>query len=256
MACHCNPNISATAPATRGPTPSHKESHHGAEHQRRGRRRRQHEVPGQRQRPRDVDAAQQRQLVPALAGPAEEQAAQHVEAADHAERLRAQHRVQAADRQIGRQMGGDEDELHAADEVGAGHHHERRIGERDPGRDRGRRIGDLVRCPRRQRDPVDLAREPGRRQQRDATTPRSRPAHAPAVAFIRICPSGAASTSRAIPPPRPCRAPCSDCRHARVATDIAIAAAVHASDIPISTPAPSMTLTKPCAPAISARPAM
>ncbi len=41
------------------------------------------------QRTRDVDAAEQRQLVPAAAGPAEEQAAQHVETADHAERLRA-----------------------------------------------------------------------------------------------------------------------------------------------------------------------
>ena len=43
---------------------------------------------------------------------------------------------------------------------------------------------------------------------------------------------------------------------ARAATDIAIAAAVQASDVPISTPAPSMTLTSPCALAISARPAM
>ncbi len=42
---------------------------------------------------------------------------------------------------------------------------------------------------------------------------------------------------------------------ARVATDIAIAAAVQASDIPIRTPAPSMTLTRPCALAISTRPA-
>ncbi len=43
---------------------------------------------------------------------------------------------------------------------------------------------------------------------------------------------------------------------ARVATDIAIAAAVQARDIPISTPAPSMMLRKPCAPAISESPAM
>ncbi len=42
---------------------------------------------------------------------------------------------------------------------------------------------------------------------------------------------------------------------ARVATDIAIAAAVHANDIPINPPAPSMMLRKPCAPAISESPA-
>ena len=43
---------------------------------------------------------------------------------------------------------------------------------------------------------------------------------------------------------------------ARAATDIAIAAAVQASDIPISTPPPIITLSRPCALAISARPAM
>ena len=43
---------------------------------------------------------------------------------------------------------------------------------------------------------------------------------------------------------------------ARAATDIAIAAAVQASDIPIKRPPPSSTLTKPWALAISASPAM
>ena len=42
----------------------------------------------------------------------------------------------------------------------------------------------------------------------------------------------------------------------RAATDIAIAAAVQASEMPISTPPPISTVTRPCAPAISASPAM
>ena len=42
----------------------------------------------------------------------------------------------------------------------------------------------------------------------------------------------------------------------RAATDIAIAAAVHASDVPISTPPPIITLSMPCALASSARPTM
>ncbi|MGY4376886.1 hypothetical protein ACVWZ3_004525 [Bradyrhizobium sp. i1.3.6] len=43
---------------------------------------------------------------------------------------------------------------------------------------------------------------------------------------------------------------------ARAATDIAIAAAVQASDVPISTPAPIMMLTSPFAVAIRMRPTM
>jgi len=43
---------------------------------------------------------------------------------------------------------------------------------------------------------------------------------------------------------------------ARAATDIAMAAAVQASDEPINTPAPSMTVIMPCAPAISTSPAI
>ena len=43
---------------------------------------------------------------------------------------------------------------------------------------------------------------------------------------------------------------------ARAATDIAIAAAVHASEMPISTPPPISTLGMPCAPAISRSPTM
>ena len=43
---------------------------------------------------------------------------------------------------------------------------------------------------------------------------------------------------------------------ARAATDIVIAVAVQASDAPIRTPPPIMMLTMPCAPAISASPAM
>ena len=43
---------------------------------------------------------------------------------------------------------------------------------------------------------------------------------------------------------------------ARAATDIAMAAAVQANDVPISTPPPIITLSSPCALAISARPAM
>ena len=43
---------------------------------------------------------------------------------------------------------------------------------------------------------------------------------------------------------------------ARAATDIAIAAAVQASDVPISTPPPIITLSMPWALAISARPTM
>jgi hypothetical protein len=40
----------------------------------------------------------------------------------------------------------------------------------------------------------------------------------------------------------------------RAATDIAIAAAVHASEVPIKIPPPIITLSMPCAPASSARP--
>ena len=43
---------------------------------------------------------------------------------------------------------------------------------------------------------------------------------------------------------------------ARAATDIAIAAAVQASEVPISTPPPIMTLMRPFAAAINARPAI
>ena len=43
---------------------------------------------------------------------------------------------------------------------------------------------------------------------------------------------------------------------ARAATDIAMAAAVQASEVPISTPPPIITLSNPCALAISTRPAM
>ena len=43
-------------------------------------------------------------------------------------------RIHAADREIGRQMGGDEQELHAADEVGRGHDQEGRISEGAPQR--------------------------------------------------------------------------------------------------------------------------
>ena len=39
-------------------------------------------------------------------------------AADHAERLGAEHGVHAADRQVGRQVRREEQELHAANEVG------------------------------------------------------------------------------------------------------------------------------------------
>ena len=47
-----------------------------------------------------------------------------------------------------------------------------------------------------------------------------------------------------------------DAGTARAATDIAIAAAVQASDIPIRKPPPISTLSSPCALAISASPAM
>ena len=127
--------------------------------------------------------AQQRQLVPAPAGPAEEQAAQHVEAADHAQRLRAEHRVHAAQGQVRGQVRGQEHQLHAADEVGARHHHEQRVAQRDAqcGARRCR-----PRPPVRHRQRIDAAGHPGgrqhqqRQQRRSPSTPDA-PARWPAA---------------------------------------------------------------------------
>ena len=175
-----------------------------------GRRRRQHEIPGEHQRAEDVDAAEQRQLVPALAGPAEEQAAEHVEAADHAERLRAQHRVHAADRQIGRQMRGEKHELHAADEIGAGHHHEGGVAEcdfhgrtcaRSPRSHRTAASAAESCRPGRHTTPPATCRSPARRNRRGQCA-----SHNPRSAPARSAPTTA---RRASPPPRRCPAPCS-----------------------------------------------
>ncbi|SPC12602.1 hypothetical protein CO2235_150257 [Cupriavidus oxalaticus] len=138
------------------------EAHHRSEHQRAARRGRGREIPGQRQRAHGIDAAQQHQLVEAPAGPAEEDAAEHVEAADHAQRLRAEHRVHAADIQVRRQVRGQEDQLHAADEIRQRHDDERRVPQR-----RAQRLPRIAlvgadECGQRQL--VHAPRHPGRRQ--------------------------------------------------------------------------------------------
>ena len=91
----------------------------------------------------------------------------------------------------------------------------------------------------------------------DSTTKPARPVLQPYPSFS-ICPIGADNSAPSDPAAdtMPSTVLRTAAGTARVATDIAIAAAVHASDIPISTPAPSMMLRKPCAPAISESPAM
>jgi hypothetical protein len=66
-----------------------------------------------------------------------------------------------------RVLRGDEDELHAADEIGAGHHHEGRVAERHRYRRSGRDIAELIAGRLGQRDCVNLAGKPRRRQHRE-----------------------------------------------------------------------------------------
>ncbi|MHC2782286.1 hypothetical protein ACVMBZ_001493 [Bradyrhizobium liaoningense] len=75
---------------------------------------------------------------------------------------------------------------------------------------------------------------------------------------MSICPIGADNSAPSEPAPEtmPSTVERTVAGTARAATDIAIAAAVHASEVPISTPAPIMMLTSPFAVAISASPAM
>ena len=91
----------------------------------------------------------------------------------------------------------------------------------------------------------------------DSTTNPTMPVLQPYPSF-RSCPIGADNRAPSDPAAEtiPSTVLRTSAGTARVATDIAIAAAVQASDIPISTPAPSMTLRNPCAPAISESPAM
>ena len=155
-------------------------------------------------------------------------------------------------------MRGEEHELHAADEIGAGHHHEGRVAERDLGGGCRRSVADVVGGLGRQRDLVGPARVPGRRQHEQRQDHKAGDADAPAKTFIQHLPDRrrhqCAERSRR-----------RDHAHhgaahgagtARAATDIAIALAVQASEAPISTPAPIRIGIIPCAVAIRARPTM
>lgn len=75
---------------------------------------------------------------------------------------------------------------------------------------------------------------------------------------MSICPIGADSSAPSEPAPEtmPSTVDRTVAGTARAATDIAIAAAVQASEVPISTPAPIMMLTSPFAVVIRMRPAM
>src|SRR5712675_2230943 len=91
----------------------------------------------------------------------------------------------------------------------------------------------------------------------DKTTKPARPVRQP-YPSLSICPSGADNSAPSDPAAEtmPSTVLRTVAGTARAATDIAIAAAVQANDVPISTPAPSMTLRKPCAAAISDSPAI
>src|SRR3982074_1263299 len=90
----------------------------------------------------------------------------------------------------------------------------------------------------------------------DSTTKPTSPVLQPWPSFS-ICPNGADNSAPSDPTAEtiPSTVLRTVARTARAATDMAIAAAGQASDVPISTPAPIITLRKPCAPAISERPA-
>jgi hypothetical protein len=85
-------------------------------------------------------------------------------------------------------MRGDEDKLHAANEIGASHHHKRRVAECDLHRDAGRGIADFVGGRLRQRNLVDLAGKPGGRQQRQRQHHEAGKARSPAVILIQHLP--------------------------------------------------------------------
>ncbi len=85
-------------------------------------------------------------------------------------------------------MRGEKHELHAADEIGAGHHHEGGVGERDPGGDAGRRVADFVVRRLGQRNLVHPARVPGGRNHQEREHHKACEPHSPAVAFIEHLP--------------------------------------------------------------------
>ena len=210
------------------------------------------------------------ELGPSSAGPAEEQAAEHVEAADDPQRLGAQHRVHAAERQIGRQVGGDEDELHAADEIGAGHDQEGHVGKAV--RSAGRAVMSAARRPG---EPAAARDRPGRRTRRRAacrapapakpSTParqpkssasncpigaaNSAPSDPAAVTMPSTMLRSAAGTARARPParsPRPCRrARCRSARRRRASRRAARAPSPAAQARDIEDAPPSIIGRKP-----------
>ena len=102
-------------------------SHRRCEDQRRGRGRRHHEISGEDEGAQDVEEAQQDVLRVASAEPAGGERTDTVHATDHRQRLGAQHRVLAADRQIRREVRRQEHEVEAADEIGCRHHYERPV---------------------------------------------------------------------------------------------------------------------------------
>src|ERR1700722_247819 len=91
----------------------------------------------------------------------------------------------------------------------------------------------------------------------DSTTKPARPVLQPYPSFS-ICPSGADNNAPSDPAAEtmPSTVLRTVVGTARAATDMAMAAAVQASDVPIRAPPPISTLTKPWALAISIRPAM
>ena len=136
-------------------------------------------------------------------------------------------------------MRGQEHELHAADEIGAGHHHEGRVAERDLGGVAGRSVADVVGGLGRQRNLVRPARVPGRRQHEQRQDHKAGDARRASQnlhsASARSAPT---PTRRAIPPPRPCPSPCcarSPAPRAPTPTSQSHCA-VQASEAPINTP--------------------
>ena len=101
--------------------------HCRGENERRGGGRRHHEIRREDAGAQDVEQPQQDVLGVARAKPARRQRADAVHAADDRQGLGAQHRVLAADREIGRQMRRQKDEVEAAHKIGARHDEKRPV---------------------------------------------------------------------------------------------------------------------------------
>ena len=199
---------------------------------------------------------EQHQLVPAPAGPAEEQAAQHV---GSRRSRRAPARSASGPCRRSRRYDGRcvvrKISCMPQTKYAGGQDHERRVLQRRA----ERRAGALVDVAgrRRQRHAVDLARVPRGRQHRQRDQREADHAGAPAVR-AGSAPGRSAPTAarRASPRPTPHRARrCAAPRcTGRDAAAIANAGPVQAIEAPIARPAPTMTPSVPCDVASKTRP--